>query len=144
MTNLFSYTPLFRAVCSKNEAVVSALLSDSHININLRSRKELHTPLLEAIISRYYPIINLLLAVPAVDLSVCNFRNETPVVVAARLVLFFTQSYVTIAIFIPPLPSHQEKKWGCAYGKICTPDPNFLLSESPLWLMKSCNFFVDS
>ncbi|XP_076442764.1 uncharacterized protein LOC143281437 [Babylonia areolata] len=85
MTRIFCYTPLFRAVCSKNKEVVSLLLGQEDVDVNLRSKAEQHTPLLEAIFNRHYPIINLLLAASTTNLNVRNFRNETPIIAAARM-----------------------------------------------------------
>ena len=92
VTSLFSYTPLFRAICSKNLSVIRILLSHDDINVNLRSRTELHAPLLEAILNRYQPAVDMLLAVPTIDLNIRNFRQETLVIAAARWVVEHRQA----------------------------------------------------
>ena len=87
MTSLFGYTPLFRAICSKNLSVVRILLSQDDIDVNVRSRMELHAPLLEAILNRYQPAVDMLIAVPTINLNIRNFRQETLVIAATRWVV---------------------------------------------------------
>lgn len=85
VTNIFSYTSLFLAICQNKHEVVSVLLGDKSISVNIRSRAELNSPLLEAMLTRKLHFVNQLLAMPDIDLDIRNFRQETPVLIAARM-----------------------------------------------------------
>jgi ankyrin repeat protein len=83
-TAIFHYTPLFRAVVSRNKEVVKMLLDHTTTNANMRSRQELYTPLMEAVLNRLTDIVDLFCASPKTDFDARNFRGETAAIVAAR------------------------------------------------------------
>nr|KAG5714471.1 hypothetical protein BaRGS_006917 [Batillaria attramentaria] len=85
VTNIFSFTSLFLAICQNKREVVTLLLEDKNIDVNIRSRAELNTPLLEAILTRKLHFVDQLLAMPLINLDIRNFRQESPVIIAARM-----------------------------------------------------------
>ncbi|XP_067680825.1 ankyrin-1-like isoform X1 [Haliotis asinina] len=84
VTPVLHYTPLFLAVM-KNHIHIAQYLLAQGVNINIRSKMEQHSPLIEAMLDKKKEIFDMLVQSDAIDVNTTNFRGESALIVATRM-----------------------------------------------------------
>ncbi|XP_005094682.1 ankyrin-3 [Aplysia californica] len=85
-TSLCHFTALSLAVMQTRTDIVSWLCSQPNLDANVQSKNEKHTPLIDAMLAEKFHLVDILITARGVDLNAKNFRGETPLVIAVRMV----------------------------------------------------------
>ncbi|CAL1530491.1 unnamed protein product [Lymnaea stagnalis] len=85
VTSLYHFSCLSLAVMQTKGHLVSWLCAHPLIDMNIKAKSELHTPLIDAMLAEKFHIVDILSQTPGIDLNTTNFRKETPLIIAVRM-----------------------------------------------------------